>query len=293
MLMLIISTLNVSASTHTESFDFEALFIESYSRLSKLRYDMMYISCKYLDLEYDSEHDIFHFKDDIKVMQSYDPRDKGQAIYEYTSDSKGVSYEEKYDTPPGWVVEYYRVVDERFDTLEECSKYVTDIFANNIFDEIMYLKSSDKRAIELFRPSEGGMEYGAMGAPPFPSNPGYIAICRYVEGYNYVVLTDIGDVSVNGNTAVMNVKYSDNATDLTKDATVEFVNTPEGWRVSGGSFIAALLRADTLPEYTGEYAKEPESVPNPGTFDNTIMYFTIGAVALSGIVILFPKKKRT
>ncbi len=290
MMIFASTVLNVSAQNSFDKSEAEKLLINCYNKTVALRYCCVdgtwlseYIEVEELDLKRRLPKDAIKIRG-LKLLES----DVEKIIYSFETDSKGNPYEE--DKSGRKVRFYYEVADERFTSLQKIEEYISEFYASNMISPMLH-----NNGYEMFRNSEGGKELNPDENHAFiDSKPGKIACSVEIQDICAFNLEEIGKLEVNGNTAVMKVKYLDTATDsMTRDATVEFVNTPEGWRVSGGSFIAALLKTDTLPEYTGEYAKEPEPIPNPGTFDNTIMYFTIGAVALSGIVILFPKKKRT
>ena len=103
------------------------------------------------------------------------------------------------------------------------------------------------------------------------------------------------DVTVNGNTATldvtMGIMYADanEQGDLDffidpKPTTVTFQKTKDGWRISGGTMFE-LLYDGTFPGYG------PLPSPSPETTDATPMLWLISVISLAGMCAVIRKRK--
>ncbi len=192
----------------------------------------------------------------------------------------------------------YRVVtDERFNTLDKCYDYINKIFTDDISQsavtENRFIGTPLFEKYETFRLSDGGkilkrgetewkpLEPGKVVYASMPTM-GQAPMCR---------LKSIGEFTANANTANLEVEglsaYGGTNIPLTCNMNVTFQNTPKGWRISGGSFIEALMfTPEGLEYFKNEYFK------NPSTSSPTPIYLALAGAALVGVCLPVVKRKR-
>ncbi len=257
------------------------MLIDGYNRIR-----MMYqpkktkYSSPYLSFE-DSIKGELNFSNESGVIKGYS---------KYLLDKPG------NDTPPIGSAEYLKIEDERFNTIEKCYEYFNEIFTSEFFDAINTYRgptgSSDP--IEVLRTSENMKMLVDINPEIWVGMDGNSTMLLWIiaNGEFGIELHEIKDLTVNGNSAVMNVvgytvKNPIDGELEFKDATVIFCNTKDGWKISGGTFFEYLLGIKIASTY-----EEIESYSNPSTGSPTPIYLTLaGAALLSALPVVLGKRK--
>ncbi len=184
--------------------------------------------------------------------------------------------------------DYREITDERFDTMEECTSYLEEVFTaekarqilgGNPYSAYGYLYP------DTVRLSDGGIErgnYGGTGKPPVSAKPGKVVRHEYTDGGEYLgEAVSAGEFSVHGDRATLEINYRKYNRYGSKEESmdVSFEKTDSGWRISGGEFFDYHMKS-------GKY-----TLKNPNTSDYTFL-FVLTIPILSAVFILSIRKKR-
>ncbi len=287
-----ISSIGVSADTDFTQQEAENLFIDALNRVANLY--ITDLEGYPINLNYVEMLPIYHH---TGTVFGYFPKNSIQTQYMVGNIKDfGIYYFDKSTdgTPYSLPEVYNRVTDERFNTMEKISDYLTEVFTYQAAQCALKING-----IETFRPSEGGMEQTVAGTQT-ESLPGYVAISINFIGIPNVV--NIGELKVNGNTATLNVvreKYesidSNHSRKYEKTETVEFKKTEAGWRISGGGYFTSIFGVFETPdvEYTADAKNGTVAVAtNPKTGSTALIYIAFSMLSLSVACVALTKKKR-
>ncbi len=277
-----------SANTDFTQQEAENLFIDALNRVANLY--ITDLEGYPINLNYVEMLPIYHH---TGTVFGYFPKNSIQIQYMVGNiKDVGIYYFDKstdgtpYSLPKG----YNRVTDERFNTMEKISDYLTEVFTYQAAQCALKING-----IETFRPSEGGMEQTVAGTQT-ESLPGYVAIAITLTGIPNVV--NIGELKVNGNTATLNVVReayesidSNHSRKYEKTETVEFKKTEAGWRISGGGYFTSIFGVFETPDVESE-DNMVSAVNNPATGSTALIYIALSMLSLSVACVALTKKKR-
>lgn len=273
-------SINVGAADDFGKAEAEALLIEAYQRFILMQDGITYADVPFL-------------KEDYVGAQGPDIPREHMVDIEYITSSRGEIYLPSYSF--GEV--FHPVTDPRFDTMEKCYAYASEVFTEDWARIIVdYNRNDGTGKLEAFRPAtpEGMLDAFERPSPDDNITLGESEYWKDLKvvapyGYNDSDLTyrlySIGDFSRNGDTATLKVvmrRLEHYVAYHFYDQEVTFKKTADGWRVSGGSFFEGMM-------FRGWKTK------NPLTSDETpVTVAILGTVAVISLAIpvAFYKKKQ-
>ncbi len=278
VIISVFSILCIPSSANTEFTQQDAanLFIDALNRVATLYTTKVYPYPE--EVNYIDMIPVYHH---TGTVYGYIPKDtiqtecmvgniKDYGIYTFDKSTDGTLYR--------YPISYNRITDERFNTMEKISDYLTEVFTYQAAQ--CALKRNGR---ELVRPSEGGTEYTVVGTQT-TSRPGYVAICTDTVSIEEV--STIGELQVYGNTATLYVVVENE-----KPRTVEFKKTEAGWRISGGGYFTSIFGVFETPDVESE-DNMVSAVNNPATGSTALIYIALSMLSLSVACVAVTKKKR-
>ncbi len=218
-------------------------------------------------------------------------------IYEYSS--KGEKYDNNYRT------DFFLVNDPRFDSMEKCYAFLESAFTDELAKSL--IDYNDKYGVEIFRPSDGGKIKKGSSVDEYKDTPsGRIVTSTVVRDpvHMRTRIESIGKIQVNGDTATLQVVcgyiqfkqyvenpekyyyYERNDAEIISyyNMDIQFQNTSNGWRISGGSFIDHIsYKTDPNPE---------NAIKNPSTGSPTSIYLALAGAAILCALPVVKRKRR-
>lgn len=302
-IMILAVTVLPSFAAEADEFtreEAEALLIEGYQRWTLIQEGIIPDSGKYL------KEDHIEVDSDLQTRTLFETKGDGSAY----KNSK---------TPEN--LDYVPVTDERFNTMEKCYEYVEQTFTDELAKQIIttnaYNYSYAGDTFESVRLSNGGKLYTEDYKSFDLWEDGKVMILYANKPAEPIQkLDEIGELTVNGNTAQMTVTMSlkelHNYNDVPNGAvdifpksdkqsgesvfwvpytkTVSFTKTEEGWRISGGSFFEALMLEE---EQLTVGMKRYLGMTTPSTGDNTLpTAVLLATAALAAIITPFALSKK-